>query len=583
MQTKEVVKKESMRSVSLSLGIVFFYIFISIFSIILIRRSGFLFKGDDLHFHIDRVENLVGVLKGHNLLSFISTYAYNRTGIAVDQFYPNLFMYPFAILRILIKSPVSAIYDGFILINLLTCFIAHLSYKSFSGSNFQAFIFTNFYFFATWRFTDMFARFDLGELLAIAFIPLAFLGFYEVMFRNTKKWPILALGMSLILYSHLLSALMIAFCFVLMVIVNLKKIPNIKLTILRFLNAMILFLVLSFGFIYSFLYTSRSATVKLPVARILQNEALNPFYVLKDSISNSISIYRPEVYNIGIVAIAILILLLRVKPMNKLTSQLTGWTVLSLWACTNLFPWFIFQNTPVKAMQFPWRCFFLASFFISVLGVQVILFIFKPEKRKWVAAGLPLILLMLNMSSIYSFVQQREQLPTLNYTLNAATSNYKNHFFKIDDKNYSRLANYNYGSDYIPETKEASNEWNSKLFTNVAQHRAILPDGQLMTMRKIKSIPNGMIYKLPVQRKSSDVSLPFYVYNKNNYVVKRNGSEVPFKVDKNKLLNVRASSSKNEFKIQYVPTHMQLFSIFVSIMGFFLILGLWVYYSVRRS
>ena len=47
----------------------------------------------------------------------------------------------------------------------------------------------------------------LGESLAMVFFPVVMLGLYEVLRRDERKWPLLALGMTGVCMSHLLSTM----------------------------------------------------------------------------------------------------------------------------------------------------------------------------------------------------------------------------------------------------------------------------------------------------------------------------------------------------------------------------------------
>ncbi|MCT3027859.1 hypothetical protein [Pediococcus parvulus] len=564
-------------------GILSFYIFISIFSLFFLRKTGYIFRGDDLHFHIDRIENLAHLLKHHSLFSFITTYSYNNVGIAMDQFYPNLFIYPFAVLRLVIKNPVSAIYDGLMILNLMTCLVAHYSYMKFSGSTFKAFIFTNFYFFSTYRFIDMLTRFDLGELLAIAFVPLAFLGFYEVFFADVKEWPILAIGMSLILYSHLLSLVIVTFFFFIILILNFKKIKNILKSLKCLFLAVGLFFILAFGFIYNLLYTFHGNSIKTPAVTNLQQSAINPGNLFESSLSNSISGFGGQTYNVGFVAIIILLLILFKKNIViNHHKQVVIWTLVSLFISTNLFPWFLLQTTPFAIIQFPWRFLIIANFFISLLGVDVITPIFKLKKNKIFIWLLPIFLLLLNLSAVDQFIDQRQTLPVVNFTLKSTDSAAHAHQIKVNNSNYYRLTKLNNTSDYIPLDDKIARPADIEIFHRVINHRGILQNGHTIKFKRVISIPNGMKYKISESSGNYRISLPFYIYNKKNYVVKIDHHVVPLRLSKYKLANVKIFKNDREIQINYVPTTWQKIAISISVVGAIVVLVFAILKSVGR-
>ncbi len=56
-----------------------------------------------------------------------------------------------------------------------------------------------------YRMGNLYTRTAWGELMAMIFFPLIIWGFYEIFFRDEKKWPLLVLGLSGVLQSHMIS------------------------------------------------------------------------------------------------------------------------------------------------------------------------------------------------------------------------------------------------------------------------------------------------------------------------------------------------------------------------------------------
>ena len=52
------------------------------------------------------------------------------------------------------------------------------------------------YVFSLYRFTDIYVRGALGEVLAFIFMPVALIGIYEVLWGDEKKWSWLMTGYS---------------------------------------------------------------------------------------------------------------------------------------------------------------------------------------------------------------------------------------------------------------------------------------------------------------------------------------------------------------------------------------------------
>lgn len=136
-------------------------------------------------------------------------------GSSVNLFYPFLTYYPFYFFYELTGS----IYWGFILFQVLlanlTSIISYysasiiLSRSSFESNNshLYALIFSILYLFSNYRLDNIINRFATGEYLAQTFIPLVFMGLYCLLICETtnKQYWFLSIGMSLVVYSHILS------------------------------------------------------------------------------------------------------------------------------------------------------------------------------------------------------------------------------------------------------------------------------------------------------------------------------------------------------------------------------------------
>jgi hypothetical protein len=62
---------------------------------------------------------------------------------------------------------------------------------------------------------------------------------------------------------------------------------------------------------------------------------------------------------------------------------------------TNLFPWHIFQNTPISVIQFPFRFLMFTSLFGSIILTQILEVIFDTNKK----ANFIVVLAVLTLST----------------------------------------------------------------------------------------------------------------------------------------------------------------------------------------
>lgn len=541
---------------------IFFYIIISICILLPFFNKGFLYTGDDILFNINRIEEVFANLKNFNPVSFVSTFSNNQVGIGTNIFYPSFWIYPFAIFKLIFANTVHAIYAGLMFFNLLTCFIAHFSFKAFSKSSSRAFLFTNLYFFSTYRWIDILHRFDISESIAIALIPLVFWSFYETCFRNQHNWPWLAASMALLLYAHILSFLITTFFLILIFILNIRGVPNLKITIVHLFYSIFIFGILSASFLYTFIKTYLAIPIQSPKIGILSNSAIKPMVLLGSTLENTISKNGAH-FNLGIISLIIIILaILFFKQLDSLYKQTLVWIIFCILISTNLFPWHIFQSTSLTLLQFPWRIFIITNFFVCFLGVKIFQFV----KIKHIDLILVLILLLLNTGTLKQFLTINDQNPNLSSTSHPYSKVFKHKKLKIAKEGYKYLYPQTYKDDYIPINTKISKIKNRQVFKQTITHHMFI-SGTYARVKKTKYVSDGAIITLPEVKKGTKLSVPFYIYQTHNYRVWVNGKRSSFGVNNFKLLELESRSSKNIIRIQYIPTQMQLFSIWISIIG----------------
>ena len=98
------------------------------------------------------------------------------------------------------------------------------------------------------RLTDIYVRGAVGEILAFVFNPLILYGFYNVIFDDGKKWWVIVIGISGLVYSHLLSVLIMAIFFIMICLLNIDKIFKNKNVFINLLKAGIITGVITLGY-----------------------------------------------------------------------------------------------------------------------------------------------------------------------------------------------------------------------------------------------------------------------------------------------------------------------------------------------
>ena len=174
---------------------------------------GGVFDGHDMLFHLNRIEGIASGLRCGQFPVRIHASTLLGYGYAASEFYPELVLYIPAILRNMGVSLCASVRVFEAGINLLAALSCYVSAKAIFDSRRAAVGASVLYTLCVYRLVNLYTRATLGESLAMIFFPLIIWSLYEVLRRDDGKWPLLALGMTGVCMSHLLSTLFsVLFC-----------------------------------------------------------------------------------------------------------------------------------------------------------------------------------------------------------------------------------------------------------------------------------------------------------------------------------------------------------------------------------
>lgn len=554
--------------------IIFSFAMITIFMTYPKIKTGNILVHSDWSFHGQRAEQIFLNLKRGNFLTFIATDAFQHTGVGNFLFYPNVFLYPWAVLRLFFK-PVTAFYCWYGLIMLMTFIIAYFSMKAFSKRRIAAMVFSLSYTLGSYHLSLSNAIF--GEFIAASFLPLAFWAFYEVLFRDDSKWPWLGIGMSLIIYSHVLSVFITS---EIMFAIFIMKLIFDKVSKKRFLSlskavgiSVLLTLFITIPYLTDFI--GKNVTSAQP-GIIIVNTLMN---VLETSFNNSVS-----TSGIGLILIltAVFGSIWILKSHSKTLAAIYVLGISLIIVSTGSFPWNVLSDTPLGMIQLTFRYLSYASMFLSViLGLSVNdLYESETFDTTFKRGMVPVLTICIFMLFYVGFHHD-----SLNALKNSQSQFLKNTdtFNQLSDRtfvnnfNYDYLLNYpvKYGElDYYPKKARRStgnvsyNETNLSIINNIA----------VVGRKKIHVSPlcesNKMTYKLHT-RKQADVDLPALRY-KGSYA-ELNGKRTTLINSARGTIKVRTKKGINTITVGYSPSKLYYVGIIISVMTWISLLVLAFY------
>ena len=337
-------------------------------------RWGGVFDGHDMLFHLNRIEGIASGLRCGQFPVRIHASTLLGYGYAASEFYPELFLYIPAILRNMGVSLCASVRVFEAGINLLAALSCYMSAKAIFDSRRTAVGASVLYTLCVYRLVNLYTRATLGESLAMIFFPLIIWSLYEVLRRDDGKWPLLALGMTGVCMSHLLSTLFsVLFCAIAAAF-SLPKLMREKRRFLAILKAAAITVLCCVWFYVPMMQYSGDG-VSTSVVLDAQENVLQPggFFVAFAGDMNA-DIPEDFAYTIGVVpGLALLVgcalLLVRryaqgkaaMDGKDRVALALGALGVVALLGATNAFPWELVCSlrrpfsTFFKQIQFPWR------------------------------------------------------------------------------------------------------------------------------------------------------------------------------------------------------------------------------------
>ena len=465
------------------------------------------FKGDQL-FHIARLSGLKNIFT--NPISFST---YHGVGNGVNFFYPWLTFYPAEIFSGILHSEFKGMVVFLLLLTYLTFVLSYYPAKRYLKWNTKrSIIFSFLWTFSTYRGLNFFNRTDIGELLATIYIPVLVMSFIDLIkHKNYNNWIIIAISMSLILFSHILSTLIVTFILILVLLINYTSIRDIRIW-WSLLKAVIATSLLTIGFWMPMLQQMKYIPITRPFVAVLEDWAIN----INDMIGNSMN-SNYLLANVGIIVIFIVFIsLIKFKKLSVDEKKILIIVLVLLWGCTKAFPWQIFQATFVNYIQFPWRLMMFASFFAYLLGAILL----DKIDIKYVVSLYGVILI-----SHYAFVigLPKDKVTLLN-----------------NDRNIEKISKEYINSDYYPKaaTKDPVSIENKKFVISNKE-------AKVLNYKNTDTEVKFTVINESKKRVIVDVPILYYLGTE----VKNNNKLIPVTISSRGTVQVELSNKNNNVVI----------------------------------
>lgn len=521
----------------------------------------------DWSFHAARVEEIFQNLRSGQWLTTISARTFQGTGVGSFLFYPTPLLYLWAGLRFF-TTPLTAfilwlgllIWSGFTL-SFFCLFRLTKNYR-------QALLFTLVYNLLPYRLLLGMNNFALAEFVATLFLPLVFLGFYQILVGKTSDWPLLALGMTLVLYTHLLTAV---------------------------LATEIMFVILVIFFIYTHHFSKQQCCAMFKSIMLccgLVLPILVPF--ITDFIGQSISSVLHGIYFLHSFSDVVLnslgnqldadvgiLLLLPIIFYSKLIGHNRGYRLaiiigfVLLLGSTNIVPWPLLSHTSLAVVQMPSRYLSYAGLFLAVGFSRLgsIALTASPLNKKPI---LCLNLILLITGGLYFGTMANAIIRNHNgdHLTALAQSKYGPETlpdeFLINNQNYATQFSYRvkYGeTDYFPNSSLANTD-------SIINNQTYLNHQPLKLKKTVAA--NKISYTVKTTQ-PAQLNLPVINYRHTTLTV--DGQPRIAKISPRGTVETKLSAGKHTVSVTYKPSIWLIISYLITVASW---LGLTLVWQVKR-
>lgn len=348
--------------------------------------SDFIVLSEDLGFHVARMEAVFQGMRAGEFPVYLGSTQMGGFGMLSATMYPQLFLYPFAILRFFGVSLMLCYKLLVVCMHIGSAFTSYFSAKKLCKSAKIGFWASVFYTFSIYRLTNTYFRAAIGETLAMVFLPLVIWGMYEVLWGNHKKWYLLALGVGGVLQSHVSSVAMCVFFLLIELVVWLisSKRTDFGKRILAGIKATVMTILVNASFLVPFLFFSGEPLQcfdmpnQLSETVVYFSQMFSLFAQAQGKDMDTGSTVGEMPHTIGVVLLlgAVLLCVMSLKEKEKREDMQVGkrclvYGLMAVLMASWLFPWEKVQNIPllhavITSLQFAWRFFGPASALLSI-------------------------------------------------------------------------------------------------------------------------------------------------------------------------------------------------------------------------
>ena len=521
-------------------------------------------RGIDFHFHLRRFTSLIDALKDGNLISYLDYNALGGYGYMSNTFYPDLTLIPFALVGIF-TGPVFAYKFALFTMSILCGYFTYRTVDIIFKSPLAGYIAAILYTFCSYRLFDYFHRSALGEIFTFTFVPIIILGLYYIINGNYKKWYLITIGFSLMIFSHAVSSLLMSIAVILILLFNIRKLIKEPKRIVYLVIAGFATILITSYYIFPMLEQSLSTRFYFNTHTwyTANNFRLGIYWLICGMTTGPTYLDLIEPPKLGLLLTFVICLRVFVKKVAnsnntelKIADKFVIIAFILLFMVSKAFPWSVFPFNKLGFIQFPWRLFEFISFFFAVAGGYYISQIAVPKKQ--------LLILAMGLAFYAGFVIVSDS--------KVVKESFAEPMFVDYQTNEPNLANHYLGSgrEYLPAKIKSPEELLSQRKDSV---KSASEKVEISSLNRNKGV-----LSFDITAANADVlELPLIYYK--GYDITLNGKELPVTESENGLINIPVDQS-GRIEAYYAGTIIQTISFCITALS---IIALCIYIYISRK
>lgn len=447
----------------------------------------------------------------------------------------------------------------------LSGYFMYVVTKKITKNNKIALVSSILYIIAPYRLTDMYIRNALAELTSFVFLPLVFLGLYNIFNEEKgKSTLVLTLGAVGLILTHTVIAMYTAIFAFIYVLVNIQKLKDKQVLKKLIINILLIFVITSFFWAPLLQHKMTTQYEVFKEGRMERTEVLVAykldFYRLFFTLNTDYMIYDIGIINIvGLLLTPLAIKKIKDKKYFKLYLFMLISGIISVIMTLKIFP---FEHLPsiLKMLQFSFRMLEFSSYFFAFVAAINIVTVFKKFEK--IELAIILVIMMVVIFPYKSHIQTLENYDESRlWPAVAVTQN--------TGRVHAGCASF----EYLP----------TKAFDNMnyivsRNNEAIVLTGNAQIEEQEKNGTN-MNFKVKYVLEESEIELPYIYYLGYNVTLTTNGKTVKldtFETD-NGFIGIKVpTTEEGKITVKYTRTWVMNISSFISLVGTCLLIGTYI-------